>query len=189
MQDKLKNLKLPRQTPLILIGVGLLFVSVITVLLLSPKDPRTEEEKLADELSFDVTEETETIPDSISSTINNNPHKDYQTDLTETKYFGLTAQEFCSSLHTSCTNIMSQKLTKITVINSNILNYYLDQGLAIIISSPAKTTVIYGALYSIPSYIVFTIDQTDFDSYTYASRVDLFNNLTGSETFYTINPS
>ena len=106
MQDKLENLraKLPRQTPIFLIIIGLIVVSVVIVLLFAFRDPRTEEEKQIDELTYDVTDIDETLSDTLSSAVNNDPNKDYQTNFSETKYFNLTAEALCSTLHISCAN-------------------------------------------------------------------------------------
>lgn len=155
--------KLPRWITFTLITVVVLIIISAIILLLSPKNDKTQEE--IDKLSYDVTELEESLTESLSSAIKNNPYKDYQTKLSSTTFVDLTANQFCLTSNFSCPDIMSKKTTKISAINSNALNYYLDQNLAVIIVSDTSTTVVYGALYNIPTYLTFTTDQTNFDEY------------------------
>lgn len=187
MQEKTP--RLPRWLPIALVIFGILVISAIVILLLSSKDQLTQEEKEIDAKTYDITDLDETLTDSFAAAAEKNPNKDYQTEISETKFSDLTAKEFCSTQKFSCSNILKQKLTKIPATNSNALNYYLDHNFAVIITFGSTTTVIYGALYDIPNYLTFNPTQTDFDDYGYKSKVEIFNHLTGSETFYIIKLS
>ena len=177
--------KLPRWILIVSIAVIVMIIVSVVILLLSPKGNKTQEE--IDNLSYDITELEETLTEKLSTAAQNNPHKDYQTKLMATTFADLTANSFCLASNFSCPDILSKKTTKIPAVNSNALNYYLDQDLVVVIVSESSTLVVYGALYDIPAYLTFTTDQTDFDEYGYISRSDLFSRLTGSESFYTYN--
>ena len=183
--SRLASLKerLPRWFPLALIALVILIVSAVILLLLS----NNNDKELIDN-SYDVYELEETLSDKLTEEVKNNPHKDYQTELPYTSFVELTAEEFCLTSNFECPDILSQKLVKIPAINPNALSYYLDQNLAVVIVSDSSTLVIYGANYEIPSYLSFTTDQQFFDNFGYISKTKLFNNLTGSEAFYTYSP-
>lgn len=183
------NLKgrLPRWAPLALIAL-LVFIICSAILLLLSANKEVSSDKELIKNSYDITELEETLSKELLAKVESNPHKDYQTELSFTSFVELTANEFCLTSNFDCSEIKSQKLEKIPAVNANALSYYLDQNLAVVIVSDSSTLVIYGANYEIPSYLSFTADQKDFDSYGYISKVELFNHLTGSESFYTFSP-
>ncbi|MBR3320150.1 hypothetical protein IKG20_02495 [Candidatus Saccharibacteria bacterium] len=181
--------KLPLRFIIPLIIFGILIISVVVIFILSPKDQPSEEETEFDTNVYDVTDLDETMSDSFANATKSNPYNEYETTISETKFSDLTAQEFCTSQNLSCSNILSQSLTKIPAINSNALNYYLDNNFAVVIVSSDSTTIIYGAIYTTPVYLTFSTTQTDYDDYGYKSKVEIFNQLTGSEAFYTFSPS
>lgn len=189
MQNEFQNNK-PRIPRWIFFAIFIFIIVIVAIILLWPKDPTIKEEQEIDAATYDITDLDETLSDTLSASVENSPHKDYQTELEETKHFGLTPNELCAKLSVSCLEFKNFKnfknLSKISPINSNALNYYLDNNYIVIISSSTSLQIIYGALYSISSYSVFDLSSSDLDGYNYASRIDIFNHLTGSEEFYTI---
>ena len=182
--------KLPRWFPLVAIVLGILIVSAVIVLLItSPKQEQlSDEDREFLENSRDITEFDETLSDQLMAATQKDAYKDYQTELNYTKFATLTAEEFCNTINISCSNILSKNLTKITTLSPNILNYYLDNDYIVIISSGSSSTIIFGAVHSTPVYLTFSPSDKDFDEYNYVSKVDLFNPLTGSETFSVFKP-
>jgi len=174
-----------RWMPIILIFIAPALIIGVVIYFLTRETTSPEEQEFNNS-AYDITETEETLTSSLAAAAERNPHKDYQTDLSETKFSDLTASEFCANQGFSCSNILSQSLNTIPAINSNALDYYLDKGFTVVIDHGPYSTVVYGALHDMPNYVIFSTNQRDFSGFNYASKAELFNGLTGYESFYTL---
>ncbi len=178
--------KLPRWLLLATIAFGVIILLAIVILKKGTPAPLSYEEQEFQNNAHDITETPETLSDSLISAIQHNPYKDYQTSSSETKFSNLTARELCSRANLTCSDLFLQHFTEVPAINPNALDYYLDNSLVVFIITKTSTTIIYGALRDIPNYLIISSTQKDFDGYNYLSASELFDPLTGTESFYTL---
>lgn len=159
------------------------------------EDIPPSEDPLDPEEEGDASEEAETLNALLAEAVKNNPHAAYITKLSDTKYRSMIPDELLSALSLTRAELSkpssSSRFTKVSAMNSNVLNYYLDQGAVVVIvakgeglfSKNGSALVVYAADYAMPIYSVFrpSAENTDAD---YVSRTAIFNDIVGLADFY-----
>jgi len=159
------------------------------------EDVPPSEEVLDPEEEGDATEEAETLNALLAEAVKNNPHAAYETKLSDTKYRSITPNELLFTLNLTRAELSkpssSSRFTKVTAMNSNALNYYLDQGAIVVIvakgeslfSKNGSSLVVYAADYAFPVYAVFRPSSGSSEA-GYVSRSAIFNDIIGLADFY-----
>ena len=138
--------------------------------------------------AYDETGDQEELNDAFKSAAAKNEHASYMTELPGTEYCELTPTVVAGALNFSFqdanTPADSTKFKKIGTLNSNALDYYLDQGnivsMVAIRDGFEATYLIYGRSASF--YVLFNPALSD--EVMYLSRKEVFDDVTGVPNFY-----
>lgn len=186
----------------ILAGVAVFVIIILIVLnlVLGNRQGGNESTEETNETQFyDITESSETLNSSLEQSVAKNPHMDYQTTLSYTPYLQDTPSQLCQRFSISCSSLAYpesvDQAVRALAMNSNALNYHLDNGQIVIISakgqevfSPEGTVlVVYAANYDFPIYQVFNPQTGNLSEPTYLSRSELFSDIDDVADFYTIS--
>ena len=154
-------------------------------------------------------EQVETLNETLASLIETNPYHDYSSQNKQSYSYYTTPSEIIDEFGLNVDDLDYSAADSILAMNSNILNYYLDQGAIVIIVDSSEITVqedkktdtliVYGSAPSEFDFVSFVpsdfnADGTRKDSWlfpeqtaVYLSRSELFNQLSESAKFYVIN--
>ena len=159
-------------------------------------------------ITADQQKQVETLNETLASLIEKDPNHDYITPNSVSYNYGAVPEEIILLYDIDIENPDFSSATSVSAMNSNILNYYLDQKDTIVaiiepsgISSLGKrTTILFIYASAAYNYSFVGFDPSDFnpdgsnkDSYLFPeetaihfSRSELFNQLTPSAKFYII---
>lgn len=179
----------------IIIGIIIFAVLTILVIVLSTVLPALHEARTEAEFvenSYNELDEVETLSGEYSAEAAKNEHAEYYTEITKTAYVELSPKNVCDALNidkNSLANPCSSALfVKTSAMNSNALDYYLDQGNVVVMQADydgvgEKTLLIYGRTDFL--YGAFDIRKVP-NEISYMVRSEIFNNIIGVPKFYVL---
>jgi len=143
------------------------------------------------ENAFDETGDAETLNDDFAQAASQNEYANYVSELTEpTMYATISSQNICNALNIDCASLLypvaDSKFEKVTALNANSLDYYLDKNNIVImlanyeVSDNTSPLIIYARADSF--YLAFYADNT-FET-LYLTRSQVFNGIIGIPEFY-----
>ena len=196
----------------ILIATFILLITLILILANinsgSSDNTPTKTDNDSDIITAEEHTKEETLNEELANLVENDPHREYVSPNDLSFNCGMVPEEVILEFNIDIENPDFSSAISVPAMNSNILNYYLDQKSTIvaivepsgIVSLNKKTTTLY--IYaSVPSnYDFIGFNPSDFNSdgtskeesflpeekSIYFSRSELFNQLTPSSKFYVI---
>jgi hypothetical protein len=175
-----------------IIGLAVVILIVAVVIILSASgaiDDDTTSQEFLDNVYNDL-DGAEELNEKFKSAVAKNEHNNYMTSTPETEYVTLTPDAVVGALGLGRSDLAkpatSSMLVKTTAMNSNAMDYYLDQGNIIVMiakhegETSTKTLVIYARsdFFYVAFEVAGTFQKTQF------TRSDIFNNIEGVPDFY-----
>ncbi len=130
----------------------------------------------------DITETKESLNDEYQQAISNTPHAEYQTGHKDTAFSSFTVKQICSYLKVSaCWKLATPNelsaFKSIETLNSNALDYYLDNGQIV------AMTAVYTDSESINPYPYIIYARTGGLYYVFDPNSEYMVNMTMEELF------
>jgi hypothetical protein len=205
---KNKNTKKPLIIGGTIILLMVCFVGVAAVFMFKTENTETDDsgavaasgEQTEEDVSslVDLADQTETLPDGFMSAIVNDPNISYKSTSTDIENSNTTVFE---QVKESISNgdikelLYSGKIevAKYEAMNSNMLNYYLDNGKIVVIESTGSEwfegggiILVYGGDLLDGTY--YLLDNKNANSEPIIiSKLDLFKSIETSTTFYVVS--
>ena len=193
--------------------LGLLFIGLGVAIAFAAQNgwsASEEEKKVEDDGSISAEEykQQETLNQTLADKVKTNPHKDYEPKNKYSFNYGATPDEIITDYNLKIKDLDLSDATVIPAMNSNILNYYLDQDNVIVVitdekemsfqEKKSKTLIVYASRPEECDYLTFIPEDFTEDGLKnsdwyfheqmiiYLSRSELFNQLTENAKFYVI---
>ena len=139
----------------------------------------------------DITTAKESLNTEYLNAVNSTPHRDYESNHKDTAYSNFTVGKLCSYFNVQCLSFTEpEKLTfleSIETLNSNSLDYYLDNGKIVVMLATYSD--------SVPSepypYIIYAragglyyVSDPKSEYLVYMTKSEIFDEITGVPQFY-----
>ena len=146
----------------------------------------------------DLAEQKETLPDGFESVIADDQNYDYQStstdrDNSKNKTFPIAKEIVDDGNIDEALKAKKVEATARKMMNSNILNHYLDRNKIVIIEAEGSdmfegggAIVVYGGDLLDGTYYIYRKGDTGSEP-TIISKLDLFNAIESKATFYVIS--
>lgn len=169
---------------------------VMLSLTLSRSEPLSAEEQAEKEFYENVYDEnalSETLSGDFAAAVAKNELSNYRSDDGTTIYADMTPQGLCSAIKISCASlwnpIENTRLEKVAAINSNGLDYYLDNDNIVVMNAAYEFSDTVSALviYARKMNFYEAFDANDVTAGAiYLTRRDIFDNVVGVPSFYVL---
>ena len=189
----------PSHTPFLkkwlglIIGVTAIIVVLIAAAIILPilsKDEAEPEDLVKEE--GDITAIAETLNPEYRKAIASSPHTDYEADRSyDTGFSGFTVQQVCKHIQVNCNKLATPEkiygFRKIRPINSNSLDYYLDQNYLVVMKAVYKdsdpSTPYPFVIYARTGGLYYVFDPNS-EYQIYMTKAELFSDIIGVPDFY-----
>ncbi|MBR3131097.1 hypothetical protein IKG31_00800 [Candidatus Saccharibacteria bacterium] len=191
------------------VALIIVLITAIVVVISDRGDHEAPEEPgSADIVTAEDHKQVEVLNKTLAELIEDDPHRDYISQNEQSYYYGSAPSEIIDEFSINIDDLNYSSADGVPAMNSNILNYYLDQEAIVIIVDPVEITVqedkktdtliVYASLpseYDFVGFIPsdFNADGSRKDDWLfpeqmaiYLSRSELFNQLSESTKFYVI---
>ena len=164
--------------------------TVVVMVFLSTRQPDNEVEPAPLEESHFEERREEVLNETLAALIRNNMQASYVSETDQTAYFDATPAEIVNLFQLNTDNLDLSSAFSVPAMNSNIVNYYLDQsGTIVIIYDKADYTVVfagrpYDEAYQVFSTSAYSVNHDIFAEYT--SKYSLLEPLSADAKFYVL---
>ena len=138
----------------------------------------------------------EVLNAELAEEVRKSPYLNYAPLETVLGYPSASPEQVCQDFGLACADFANPEnipaAKKVDPINSNGLNYYLEQGKIVVISATGgtpfsatgKAIVVYAGYPENANYRVFDPSEQVLNAYYILSRAELYNHITGVPNFY-----
>lgn len=189
----------PSHTPFLkkwlgpIIGVVVVIAILIAAAIILPALSKGEDEPedLVKE-EGDITAIDEKLNTEYQKAIASSPHTDYEADRSyNTGFSGFTVEQVCRYVQVSCDKLAKPEkiygFRKIRPINSNSLDYYLDNNYLVVMKAVYKesnsNTSFPFVIYARTGGLYYVFDPSS-EFQIYMTKEELFNDIIGVPEFY-----
>lgn len=192
-----------------ILGVLFIGLGIAIAVAANNKQPEPEEKKPDDGgITIEEHRQAETLNSVLAEKVKDNPHKDYEPKNKYSFNYGATPDEIITDYSLNIKNLNLSDATIVPAMNSNILNYYLDQDNVIVVitdevkmtfrEKKSNTLIVYASKPEDCDYLTFIPEDFTEDGLKnsdwyfheqmiiYLSRSELFNQLSEKAKFYVI---
>jgi len=173
--------------------------TVVAMVFLAGEQPDNKEAENFDDLyAVEDASMSEKLNENLAEEVRKSPYVNYSSSNLIIGDTESSPQQICDRLGVTCSAFVNPEnipsIEKISPINSNGLNYYLEQGKIIVIkaigeapySAEGKVIVVYAGYVQDAVYAAFDPSAQDFSINWLVSRTELFSSITGAVQFYAI---
>lgn len=194
----------------VMIGMGVLIVGLVVAIAVvmmtgEAAERRAQEEQAAKEdlqvgSAYEaVFDERDELNPVYAAAVAANEYANYETDLEYTVLYDYTPAEVCALLGVSCASLAGPaqlaNFVKVTPLNTNALDYYLDRGHVVIVraygdypyTEQGNTLVIYAADYTYGQSFMVFMPTAEGGTSLKLWRDALINGIIGIPNFYVSN--
>ena len=149
----------------------------------------------------DATNQSEELNAHLAALLKGEPHLDYISNTELLQYSSMSPEEithnFGLKIDDEKIEIIGNNYTTLWAMNSNILNYYLDNGQIAVIyakgdypfSAEGRTIVVYGGRPADALYYIYPYTENSYGyKYDIVTKLELFESMTGAEEFKVLTP-
>lgn len=182
------NVSKPRskKTLIIIIAASATIIILLTIVLINLLNNNSNY------ILYDASILPETLTSQMAAAVANNEYKDYETTISTTAYLQYSTGQICLMIGAPCRSLGSpadrSNLKKVPALNSNALDYYLDQD-NIVIMQTGETPLTMLIIYARNNSLYSVFNPADPEYLLYSTRMDIFNSLVEVPTFYTFKPN
>ncbi|MBR1795715.1 hypothetical protein IJ765_00440 [Candidatus Saccharibacteria bacterium] len=149
----------------------------------------------------DAVNQTEELNAHLTALLKGEPHSDYVSNTELSKYSNMSpeeiARDFGLKIDDGKIEIIGDNYTTLWAMNSNILNYYLDNGQIAVIyakggypfTTEGKTIIVYGGRPVDALYYTYPYTENSYGyKYDIVTKLELFESMTRAEEFKVLTP-
>lgn len=189
------------KTPFVLAFGAILILGVTAALIyfaLENRNTKTAANNDDDEIAeiTDVANVTEQLSAHLAALVKGEEHEDYISTSFATRYLDVTPEKISADFGLSLDfplDLPASRTTEVIAMNSNILNYYLDQGNLVAIyakgtdpfTEDGSQILVQAAR---PVDALFQIYSPDESEAQIVTKLDIFGTMINNERFFIIEP-